>query len=100
MSKVAIISGGTKGLGKELSLKFGQSGFEILALYSSDESAALALQDEFNKNDIKGKCLKIDFADFDKALLPKFAVSEITVINNACPPFCRLHPRWSVRYTW
>ena len=40
MKRTVIITGGTKGLGREIALAFGRAGYFVLATYSSDENAA------------------------------------------------------------
>lgn len=46
--KTALITGGTKGIGKAIALEFLQQGYEVFINYGSDEEAALATQSEFN----------------------------------------------------
>jgi len=61
--KTALITGGTKGIGKAIALAFLQRGYEVVLNYSNDEAAALATQEEFN---IQGYCpvlLRADVSD-------------------------------------
>lgn len=61
--KTALITGGTKGIGKAIAFAFLQRGYEVVLNYSSDEAAALAAQEEFN---IMGYCpllLRADVSD-------------------------------------
>ncbi len=51
--KTALITGGTKGIGKAIALEFLKHGYEVALNYNSDEQAALATQEEFN---IQGYC--------------------------------------------
>ncbi|MDE5729042.1 MAG: SDR family NAD(P)-dependent oxidoreductase, partial [Clostridia bacterium] len=51
--KTALITGGTKGIGKAIALAFLQRGYEVVLNYCSAERAALARQEEFN---IQGYC--------------------------------------------
>lgn len=46
--KTALITGGTKGIGKAIALEFMQNGYETVLNYCNDEQAALAAQEEFN----------------------------------------------------
>jgi 3-oxoacyl-[acyl-carrier protein] reductase len=48
MSKTALITGGTKGIGKAIALAFLEKGYEVIINYDSDEAAALATQEECN----------------------------------------------------
>ena len=40
LKRTVIITGGTKGLGRETVLAFGRAGYCVLALYASDDCAA------------------------------------------------------------
>lgn len=44
MSKTALITGGTKGIGKAIALSFLEQGYEVIINYHSDETAALSTQ--------------------------------------------------------
>ena len=46
--KTALITGGTKGIGKAIALAFLQQGYEVVINYCNDEKTALATQAEFN----------------------------------------------------
>ncbi len=46
--KTALITGGTKGIGKAIAQEFLQSGYEVILNYCHDEDAALSTQSEFN----------------------------------------------------
>lgn len=61
--RTALITGGTKGIGKAIALAFMQQGYEVVINYDSDEETALATQEEFN---ILGYCpilLRADVSD-------------------------------------
>ncbi len=46
--KTALITGGTKGIGKAIAQEFLQSGYEVILNYCHDEDSALSTQSEFN----------------------------------------------------
>ncbi|MBE7088607.1 MAG: SDR family oxidoreductase [Clostridiales bacterium] len=46
--KTALITGGTKGIGKAIALAFLQQGYEVVINYSNDEKTAIETQEEFN----------------------------------------------------
>ena len=46
--KTALITGGTKGIGKAIAQEFLQQGYEVILNYCHDEDSALATQSEFN----------------------------------------------------
>lgn len=58
--KTALITGGTKGIGKAIALEFLQNGYEVMLNYDCDEAAALATQEEFN---MLGYCPVLQRAD-------------------------------------
>jgi 3-oxoacyl-[acyl-carrier protein] reductase len=87
MREAAIISGGTKGLGRALSLAFGEAGFEVIALYKSDITAADALAAELSRRGIAGRVIAYDVSASDPQKLPIPAVEHLVLINNAWAPF-------------
>lgn len=50
MAKVVIVTGGTKGIGKAISLKLVKSGFHVVVNYSNDDKAANDTLNELNEN--------------------------------------------------
>lgn len=46
--KTALITGGTRGIGRAIAFEFLQRGYEVIINYCSNESAAIATQAEFN----------------------------------------------------
>lgn len=46
--KTALITGGTKGIGKAIALAFLQQGYEVVLNYCNDEAEAIAAQEELN----------------------------------------------------
>jgi len=85
--KIVVITGGTKGLGRALSLKFGKEGYYIIALFRSDINAANFLEDEFASLSIKGCIIQHDITTepFPVDRIPE--AMEITLINNAYAAF-------------
>lgn len=90
--KTVVITGATKGLGKELSLSFAKAGYEVIGLYRSDRICAKVIESEFKANGFQGVFLKQDitedgdWAEFDE-IIKKCAGKKITLIANACLPF-------------
>lgn len=80
MTKKAIITGGTRGIGRAMSLLFAKNGYSVVALYSSNETAAKALcsQSELIS------CVRCDVADIDalKELIAANSDADV-LINNA-----------------
>ncbi len=61
--KTALITGGTKGIGKAVALAFMEKGYEVVINYSRDERSALAAQEEFNMMGYCPVLLRADVSD-------------------------------------
>ena len=61
--KTALVTGGTKGIGKAIALAFLERGYEVVLNYSRDERGALAAQDEFNMLGYCPVLLRADVSD-------------------------------------
>ena len=86
--KTALVTGGTKGIGKAVALAFLQQGYEVVINYHSNEETALATQEEFN---IQGYCPILLRADVSDELQVKAMFREFfgiydrldVLVNNA-----------------
>ena len=61
--KTALITGGTRGIGKAIALAFLQRGYEVVLNYDKNEAAALATQEEFNMQGFCPVLLRADVSD-------------------------------------
>lgn len=92
MSKVAIITGGSRGIGEAMALKLGECGYNVVINYRSDSSKELSekLADKI-KNDFKVDTLvvKADVSKYEdceklvKAAVDKFGDKIDVLVNNA-----------------
>ena len=86
--KTALITGGTKGIGKAIALEFLKQGYEVALNYNRDDRAAIFTQEEFN---MLGYCpilLRADVSDEEqvKRMFTEFfsIFNKIDVlVNNA-----------------
>lgn len=65
--KTAIITGGSRGIGKGIVEVFAQHGANVAFTYSSSEEAANALAEEITKSGVKAKAYKSNAASFDES---------------------------------
>lgn len=61
--KTALITGGTRGIGKAIALAFMQNGYEVAINYNSDEQNAIDTQSEFNMSTYCPVLLRADVSD-------------------------------------
>ena len=61
--KTALITGGTKGIGKAIALEFLKKGYEVVLNYHSDEMSAVATQEEFNMLGYRPILFRADVSD-------------------------------------
>lgn len=61
--KTALVTGGTKGIGKAIALAFLERGYEVVLNYAHDEMTALATQEEFNMLGYCPVLLRADVSD-------------------------------------
>ena len=90
MKRTVIITGGTKGLGREIALAFGRAGYCVVALYSSDEVAAQKLAEIMAAEKISGLVLRHDVRSEETAIWNRPEIQEtesLTLVNNACASF-------------
>ncbi len=86
--KNAIVTGGTRGVGKAVALAFAAEGANVAINYTQSEAAAVAIVDEIKKMGRKGLAFKVDVADHGqvKAMVDKvigeFGSVDI-LVNNA-----------------
>ncbi|GGD94241.1 3-oxoacyl-[acyl-carrier-protein] reductase [Planktosalinus lacus] len=86
--KTAIITGGSRGIGKGIAEVFAKHGANVAFTYSSSEEAALALENQLTKEGIKAKAYKSDAANFQQSqelaedVVKEFGSIDI-LINNA-----------------
>jgi NAD(P)-dependent dehydrogenase (short-subunit alcohol dehydrogenase family) len=84
----ALVAGGTKGLGGELSLALAGRGHEVVALYHSDDHAAASLQASLATATPPGRCRRHDLRADAAPLADELdGASRLTLVYNAGAPF-------------
>jgi 3-oxoacyl-[acyl-carrier protein] reductase len=86
--KTALITGGTKGIGKAVAREFLQQGYEVIINYCHDEQTAIQTQEEFNA---EGYCPVLMRADVSDEVQVKEMFKEVfriyekldVLVNNA-----------------
>ena len=66
-NKTALVTGGSRGIGEAIVLKFAEHGANIAFTYLSSDEKAKALEDKLNGMGVKAKAYKSDAADFAAA---------------------------------
>ena len=87
-NKTVFITGGGRGIGKEVALKFAENGYNIVTNYVSDLTDVEALKKEFEEKGVKSLILKADVTDSEaienlvKKAIEKFESIDV-LVNNA-----------------
>ena len=86
--KVAFITGGSRGIGKQVALKFAKNGYNIAINYVSDNTDIKGLQEEFKKENVEILLVKADVTQKEeiqnlvKTAIDKFGHMDV-LVNNA-----------------
>ena len=88
MSKVALVTGSSKGIGKEIIKELARSGYDVVINYNNSKEEAYALNEEVSKYDVKSLVVKCDVSNEDEV---KNMIDEIhsqmgsvdILVNNA-----------------
>ncbi len=86
--KIAVVTGGSRGIGRAISLKLAQLGADVVVIYAGNEEKALATCEEAKLLGVNAIAKKCDVSNFDEV---KEVVSEIVkemgtidiLVNNA-----------------
>lgn len=86
--KTALITGGTKGIGKAIAQEFLENGYEVIINYCHDEETAIATQTEFNDRGYCPVLMRADVSDEEQVremLTEVFRIFEHldVLVNNA-----------------
>ncbi|MBQ7131753.1 MAG: 3-oxoacyl-ACP reductase FabG [Oscillospiraceae bacterium] len=86
--KIAVVTGGSRGIGKAIALKFASLGADVAVIYAGNCDAAQKVCDECVSCGVKAKAYQCDVADFEAvkktvaAIKSDFGTVDI-LVNNA-----------------
>lgn len=88
MGKTAVVTGGSRGIGKAIALRLAQDGYDIALNYASNDEAAKKAQEEITASGVRCEIFKADTSDINrvKAMfkdIKKSFESIDVLINNA-----------------
>lgn len=63
MNKVAIVTGGSRGLGKDMAIQLAKKDFDLIITYNSNIDAANSVLNEISKQGKKGVAIQLNVAD-------------------------------------
>lgn len=90
MKRTVVITGGTRGLGREIALAFGRTGYFVVAFYSSDNVAAEQLKAAFADAKAESCVLRHDVSSEDASVWNRPEIQDadsLTLIHTACASF-------------
>jgi acetoacetyl-CoA reductase len=74
MSGLAVVTGGTRGIGKAIAKELQENGYDVVVTFRNDEAAAKSLQQESGI-----RAFKVDVSDFSQVA----AFSEKCLMSTA-----------------
>ena len=87
MDKIALIIGGSRGIGRAISLRLARSGFNIWLTYKNNHKAAESVKKEIEKSGVSCDLIAFDVSNYEEteaALGPKVenAAPDVVVYNS------------------
>lgn len=88
MKKVALITGATRGIGKQIALTFAKEGYDIAINYRKENAELTNTKKEIEENNVKCLAVQGDVSNFDdcerfvKEIIDKYEKIDV-LVNNA-----------------
>ena len=88
MSKVALVTGAARGIGKEIAMCLAKEGFDIALNYRSESDSLNQIKEEIEANGVKCFLVKADVSKFEdsenmvKEIIDEFGKIDV-LVNNA-----------------
>lgn len=76
-TKIALVTGGSRGLGKDMATSIAKKGIDVILTYRNNEESAAAVVKEIESLGQKSAALHLDMADFNS--LDKF-IKDVTAV--------------------
>lgn len=86
MKRTVLITGGARGIGRQMAIDFGNAGYNVIINYNKSEQAAMSLVNELNAREIACQAIRADVSDAEqvKRMRKQVAFGHVdTLINNA-----------------
>lgn len=87
-NKVVFVTGGSRGIGKEVALKYADNGYNVVINYVSDKTDVEKLEKEFEKRKVESLIIKADVSKAEEVdnvvtqAIDKFGKIDV-LVNNA-----------------
>lgn len=88
MNKVVLITGATRGIGKQIAITFAQNGYDIAINYRKENDDLKSTKEEIEKNNVKCLAVQGDVSNFEdcerfvKEIIDEFGKIDV-LVNNA-----------------
>lgn len=86
MKRTVLITGGARGIGRQIALDFGNAGYNVIINYNKSEKEAMSLVNELNAREIVCQAIQADVSDGAqvKRMREQVAFGQVdTLVNNA-----------------
>lgn len=86
MKRTVLITGGARGIGRQIALDFGNAGYNVIINYNKSEKEAMSLVNELNSREIACQAIQADVSDGAqvKRMREQVAFGQVdTLVNNA-----------------